>query len=105
VSLELPFDAQCKAVGLPVPSAELKFHPSRRWRFDWAWADEKIALEVEGGVFIRGRHSRGIGMVKDMEKYNAAAELGWRIVRVTPRQMRSGEALSLAERLWRRDAR
>lgn len=56
-----------------------------------------MALEVEGGVFIQGRHSRGVGMVKDMEKYNAAAALGWRIVRVTPKQMRSGEALTAVE--------
>lgn len=80
-------------MGLISPVGEYRFHPVRRWRFDWAWPAQQIALEVEGGVFIRGRHSRGLGMVKDMEKYNAAAALGWRVLRVTPKQVQSGEAL------------
>jgi hypothetical protein len=94
----LSFDRQCQYAKLPAPVAEFRFHPTRRWRLDWAWPDRKLALEVEGGVFIRGRHSRGAGMVKDMEKYNALAAMGWLLLRVTPKQMRNGEALSLAER-------
>jgi very-short-patch-repair endonuclease len=97
----LPFDVQCRAVGLIPPVGEHRFHPVRRWRFDWAWPAHKIALEVEGGVFIQGRHSRGVGMVKDMEKYNSAAELGWRIVRVTPKQIVNGEALQAIEKVLR----
>lgn len=96
-ALRLPFDVQCRAVGLVAPVSEYRFHPVRRWRFDWAWPSLKVALEVEGGVFVKGRHSRGAGMVKDMEKYNAAAALGWRLVRVTPKQVRSGEALTSIE--------
>lgn len=55
-------------------------------------------MEQEGGVFIRGRHSRGVGMVKDMEKYGEAAVLGWRVLRVTPQQVADGSALTLVER-------
>lgn len=95
----IPFDKQCRAVGLPTPAAEVRFHPTRRWRFDWAFVPELVAVEVEGGVFIAGRHSRGAGMVKDMEKYNAAALLGWRVLRVTPSQIVNGEALNLVEQM------
>ena len=56
---------------------------------------KKIALEVEGGIWIQGRHSRGAGMLKDMEKYNAAAAAGWRLFRTTPKQLRSAELLNM----------
>ncbi len=79
-------------LGLPSPIPEYRFHPDRRWRFDWAWPDRLIAVEQEGGVWIQGRHSRGAGMVKDMEKYNEAGRLGWRVFRFTPQQIKSGEA-------------
>lgn len=81
------FPKICKARGLPAPEPEWVFAMPRRWRFDWAWPTQKVALEVEGGVWIQGRHSRGAGMVKDMEKYNRAAALGWRVLRVTPNQL------------------
>ena len=71
-------------LGLPQPLAEHRFHPIRRWRFDYAWPDHKIALEVEGGVWTGGRHTSSVGFIKDMEKYNAAACLGWRIIRCQP---------------------
>ena len=71
-------------LGLPEPVTEHKFHPIRRWRFDYAWLDYKIALEVEGGVWTGGRHTSSVGFIKDMEKYNAAACLGWRIIRCQP---------------------
>jgi hypothetical protein len=70
--------------GIPEPTPEYRFHPTRKWRFDYAWLSHKVAVEVEGGVWIRGRHSRGAGMLKDMEKYNRAAAMGWRVFRCTP---------------------
>lgn len=79
-----------KIAGLPVPVAEHKFHPTRKWRFDYAWPDRLVALEVEGGVWAQGRHTRGSGFVKDMEKYNAAAALGWRVLRALPRKNQRG---------------
>jgi len=65
---------------------EYRFHPVRRWRFDYAMPEVKVAVEIDGGVFVCGRHSRGIGQVRDMEKMNAAAELGWRVLHFTPQQ-------------------
>lgn len=66
---------------LPAPRCEVLFHPLRRWRFDFAWHDRMIAAEVEGGIFIRGRHASPAGFIKDAEKYNTAALLGWRVFR------------------------
>ena len=83
------FPKICKAQGLPEPVPEYRFHPKRKWRFDYAWPDYGIALEIEGGVWKRGRHNRGAGYIKDMEKYNAATMQGWRIYRVTPKQITS----------------
>ena len=86
--------------GLPIGVAEYRFHAERRWRFDYAWPSHKIAIEQEGGVFVQGRHSRGAGMVKDMEKYNNAALLGWRVFRFTPQQIKSGEACQFMLRVF-----
>lgn len=73
--------------GLPTPVVEYRFHPTRRWRFDYAWPALKLALEIEGGVWTRGRHTSPKGFLADMEKYNAAACLGWRVIRVTPKSI------------------
>ena len=79
------------AFQIAAPAEELRFSPPRRWRFDYAWPQHKIALEVEGGVWTGGRHTTGTGFVRDMEKYNTAALLGWRIFRCQPRDLqRSG---------------
>lgn len=67
----------------PEPEHEHRFHPERRWRFDFAWPESKVAVECEGGTWIRGRHSRGQGYRNDCEKYNAATSLGWRVFRCT----------------------
>ena len=69
---------------LPVPEVEYKFDLRRRWRFDFAWPDAKVALEIEGGHWIGGHG--GNRYEKDMEKYNHAA-VNWRVIRVTPRQI------------------
>lgn len=66
------------------PEIEYKFHTKRRWRFDFAWPIYKIAIECEGGTWIRGRHTRGLGYQKDLEKYNAAAAAGWKVFRYSP---------------------
>lgn len=60
---------------------EFRFHPVRRWRFDVAIPEMMIAIELEGGVYTRGRHTRGAGYVKDLEKYNAATVMGWNLLR------------------------
>jgi hypothetical protein len=86
--------------GLPRPEREWKFEAKRRWRFDYAWPQQMIALEVEGGVWTGGRHTRGAGFVKDMEKYNRAAVLGWRLLRVTPDKLVSGGTFEMLREIF-----
>jgi very-short-patch-repair endonuclease len=81
----------CAAVGLPTPVKEYRFHPKRRWRFDYAWPEHRIAIEIEGGAWIYGRHNRAKGFVNDMQKYNEAVMLGWRVLRYTPEQIKAGQ--------------
>ena len=68
------------------------------WRFDYAWPTRKLALEVDGGLFTQGRHTRGSGRLGDMEKLSEAAILGWRVLYVSPAQLRNGHALLLLGR-------
>lgn len=66
------------------PVREFRFHPEREWRFDFAWPDAKLAVELEGvgtGSKGKGRHQRLPGMREDCEKYNEAVRLGWRVLR------------------------
>jgi len=65
------------------PVSEHRFAPPRRWRFDFAWPDRKVALELEGGTYSGGRHVRPDGYAADAEKYNAAVLHGWRVLRYT----------------------
>lgn len=78
--LELYFEDVAEDCGIKLLK-EHRFHPDRRWRFDYADPKHKVAIELEGGIWIRGRHNRGKGYIQDTKKYNAAAVLGWRILR------------------------
>jgi hypothetical protein len=90
---------QCSTLGYKIEREHLfaKEAMGRRWRFDIAFPDIKVACEVDGGVFIQGRHSRGAGIEADCQKYGAALQLGWIVVRSTPRLVKSGEALRWIE--------
>lgn len=83
---------------LPEPVREHKFHPVRRWRMDFAWIKEKIALEIEGGTWAGGRHLHPLGFEKDCEKYNEAALLGWKVLRATTTMVKDGRALEILKR-------
>lgn len=89
------------------PVQQHRFHDERRWRFDFAFPDVMVAVELDGGIFAAengttaGRHARGMGRCKDFEKRNAAAELGWLVLCYGPPQVRSGEAAVQIERIVR----
>ena len=74
---------------------EYKFHPTRRWRFDYAIPEHKIALEVEGGVWTGGRHTSPKGFLNDMEKYNTATLMGWRVFRAIPDELHTNATLQM----------
>lgn len=88
---------QIKAAKLPIPEREYKFHPVRKWRSDFAWPDRLLLVEVEGGTWSGGRHTRGQGFANDCLKYNQAVIDGWRLLRFTSDQIKSGDALKIIE--------
>jgi very-short-patch-repair endonuclease len=100
--LEDLLERHIKLTGLPSPAREYRFHPKRRWRFDFAWPLYKVAAEVDGGIYSRGRHVRGSGFERDAEKRNAAVLDGWRVLHFTPRQVKSGNAARTIEALIRK---
>ncbi|HCQ9721143.1 TPA: DUF559 domain-containing protein [Acinetobacter baumannii] len=78
---------------------EYKFHPERKWRADFLITGTKILIEVEGGIWSGGRHTRGKGYLGDMEKYNSAAMMGFTVLRFSTEQVKSGMALKQIELL------
>lgn len=95
---ERMFEVQLQVAGIEPPRIEHRFHPVRRWRFDFAWPGVMLALEIEGGTWSAGRHVRGRGFEEDCEKHNEAALCGWRVLRATGRMVEEGTALDLVER-------
>jgi len=86
------FVAACKEFGIPAPIQEHMFAKEtmkRKWRIDFYfwYGNVKVALEVEGGVYTGGRHTRPVGFMKDIEKYNALATHGILLVRCTPSEL------------------
>lgn len=91
--LERAFVTLWRQLGGPEPyECEHRYHPTRRWRFDFAWPDVLVAVEVEGGVWVKGRHVRGVGFEQDCDKYNAAAWAGWAVFRLTGRMLEDDPA-------------
>lgn len=101
--------------GLPRPEVEYKFHPTRKWRFDFAWsgfraldgtwytdfdsmADKKVALEVDGGIWIQGGHNRGAQIKATWEKENEAQCMGWRILKCEPKDLCTMDTVNLIRR-------
>ena len=86
--------------GLPPYVTEHRFHPTRRWRLDYAWPELKLAVEVHGGTYTNGRHTRGGGFTVDREKMNEAAIYGWTVLEVTSAQVRSGQMRQWLDRIF-----
>jgi len=92
------------------PEFEFKFHPYRKWRFDLCFPTRGmsegvktgphggLAVEVDGGVFVAGAHNRGARMLKTWEKENAAACMGYRILRCQPADLCTKGMVDLIKR-------
>jgi hypothetical protein len=112
--LELVLRNRIERAGLPAPWVnpnpnskkphEYRFSEGRQWRFDFAWPDRHVACEVEGGGWVGGRHVRGKGFAQDLEKYNAAAMMGWVVIRVDGRMIEDGRAVKYLESLLKSGA-
>jgi very-short-patch-repair endonuclease len=107
---EEEFAFHLKLTGLPAPVRELRFSKltNRLWRFDFAWPDLKIAVEIEGlthygtnadGSRKTSRHQTAKGYQSDLDKYNQAAIEGWRVLRFSQHQVKSGVAIEVTENL------
>lgn len=86
------------AVGITGFVPQFYFAKPRRWTFDFAVPALMLAVEVEGGIWVKGRHTRGKGYEKDCEKYNEAALRGWKVLRFTTGQVKTGYAITTIER-------
>lgn len=97
---EEAFALHCRAEFHPLnqPVREHFFHPTRKWRFDFAFPAAKLAVEIEGGIFSGGRHTRGSAFISDCAKYNAAVLLGWRVLRYFTDQVTDGTAINDVKR-------
>ena len=100
-SAELLLAVQLEQAGIPF-EREVRFHPERKWRSDFmvgqnfAWPVRgRYLIEVDGGSWVEGRHTRGKGFEADLEKLNAAALLGYRVLRFTPAMVEDGRAFAV----------
>lgn len=99
-AIRAAFKLRCKDNGLPIPATEYIFDQSsakRRFAFDYAWIDEKIALEVDGGIWVGGAHGRGSGILRDQEKRNLATVQGWAVYHCVPKTLMADETVALLQ--------
>jgi len=93
---EIALAGQLHARGISY-ERELMLIPGRRFRFDFLLAEFALVIEVEGGTWSGGRHTTGAGFKSDCVKYNAALELGYRVLRYTTDMVTRGEAIAQIE--------
>ncbi len=87
-----------KTAGLPEPEREYRFDAVKRYRFDFAYPDQMLAIEVEGGTWVSNTgHTSGTGYHSNVRKYNLAVVKGWKLLRFTTDMVTSGEALRVIE--------
>jgi len=87
-----------RANGLPEGETEYRFHPIRRWKFDRAWKEYMLAVELNGAIYTKGRHSTGKGLEGDYEKINEAQIMGWKVLQFSGGQLENGYAISAIKR-------
>lgn len=101
--LEADFARQIDWAGLPTPERELVFAKPRKYRFDFAYPDRMLAVEIHGGTWTHGAHNRGWGVARDAEKMTLAATHGWTVLVFTAKEVRDGSALSTLEDMLMRE--
>jgi len=99
--LEDIFASQLDAVGLDGYVREYQAIPGRRFRFDFCWVKERLAVEIQGGTYSRGAHARPLGIKRDYEKGNLAVQYGWKVLQFDGDMVKSGQALEFTEKILR----
>jgi very-short-patch-repair endonuclease len=97
-ALEARLLRDMRAIGLPAPTREFKFHPTRKYRFDFAWDAYKLAVECDGGTGRVLAHNSPKGYQYDCERDAEASILGWTVLRFTGNQIKNGSAVTFVER-------
>lgn len=101
-ALENKFKLYWRAIQGQELKEEHRFYEGRRWRFDFAHVQSKTAVEVEGGVWSGGRHTRGSGYSADCEKYNQATHSGWAVFRLTGAMITAPELIKIMQYISQR---
>ena len=91
-----------EAYGLEGWEREVVFYPGRKFRLDFAQSHYLLAVEVQGGVRMMGRHQRPDGFARDCEKVALAMTLGWRVLPVTTQQIKEGVAIEWIQKILAR---
>ena len=98
--LEAALALHLRANDFPEWETEHRFHPKRKWRFDFAWPEQRVALEVQGGIHMaKSGHNTAAGITRDCEKANEAVVLGWKVLSVTADQIHDGSAIDWLRRV------
>ena len=92
-ALEETLAFQIKAIRLPAPEREFKAVEGRKFKWDFAWPDHSLLLEIQGQIWRKGGHTTGTGILRDMEKLNLAVLNGWRVLQVAREHIESGQAV------------
>ena len=93
--LEMALVTRLERHGLPLGAGQYRFVPGRLYRFDRAWPEQFVAVEIQGGLWVHGAHSRGSGVERDCVKLSIAAALGWRVLPISKAMIESGQAVEL----------
>ena len=91
-----------REAGLPEPERECRFDKVRRFRFDFAWVEQKLGVEVQGGTYTKGAHSSGVGLERDYEKLNTASAGGWTVLMFSRKMIESGYAVEMIKQVMER---
>ena len=94
-ALEAELALQIRALGLPEPVREYQAIKGRKFRFDFAWLEHRLLVEVNGGTYTKGAHSTGQGIARDYEKANLATLDGWRVLMFDGKAVKSGVAVEV----------
>ena len=94
-ALEEMFALQCEQAGFPAPLREYAAVPGRRFRWDFAWPEQRVLVEINGGTYAHMGHSTGSGIARDYEKSNLAMLAGWRTFAFDRRMVEAGTALDV----------
>ena len=102
--LEDTLHAHLTLAGFTAFKREFRAIPGRRFKWDFAWPDNRLLVEVQGGTWNGGKHGRGSGISKDTEKLNLAAIHRWAVLQFTPDQVREGKALRWVQEWFKENA-